>query len=188
MSTARYIQVNVNLSQSQKEKLSKAVHAGTGVSIRLSHEDLSGEHILALTQDQINKMTKAYQNGTGVTVKISKAQLDHNMKVKGGFLPALLGILGSTVLPFLLKSALPALATSALSGASGAAIYVKRGENAYKVVPEGQGLYLRPWNKGSSISASGLYMKQGNGYFDGRGLLLGLDSPFKNIPILGMIL
>ena len=191
----RYINVKVNISQGQKDKISKAAHAGTGVSIRLSHEDLSGDHVLALTQAQINKMTESYQNGTGITVKISKPQLDHNMKVEGGFLPALLGILGSTVLPFLLKSAIPALATGALSGiarasteASGSAIYVKRGENSFKVVPAGQGLYLRPWNKGSSISASGLYVKKGNGYVDGRGLLFGPDSPFKNIPILGMIL
>ena len=30
-------------------------------------------------------------------------------------------------------------------------------------------------------------MKQG-GLYDGRGLILGPNSPFKNIPILGMIL
>ena len=35
---------------------------------------------------------------------------------------------------------------------------------------------------------NGLYlMKQGRLY-DGRGLILGPNSPFKNIPILGMIL
>jgi len=56
-----------------------------------------------------------------------------------------------------------------------------------KVIPAGQGLYLAPWNKGSAVG-SGLYIKTGSGYVDGRGLLLGPNSPFQNIPILGMIL
>ena len=57
-----------------------------------------------------------------------------------------------------------------------------------KVIPAGQGLYLAPWSKGSSISGSGLFMKSGSGYVEGSGLLLGPNSPFQNIPILGMIL
>ena len=140
-------------------------------------------------------MAKVQQNGTGVTIKMSRTQLKNNMRVEGGFLPALLGLLGSTVVPFLVKTALPALATGALSGlastalgSSGAALYIKRGEQAIKVVPAGNGLYLTPWQKGSSVKASGLYMKTGNGFCSGEGLILGPDSPFKNIPILGLLL
>jgi hypothetical protein len=57
----------------------------------------------------------------------------------------------------------------------------------FKVIPAGQGLYLAPWNKGSVVG-SGLYIKCSFGYADGRGLLLGPNSPFQSIPILGMIL
>ena len=214
----RYVNVKVNITQGQMEKIKKAVQGGTGVSIQLSHEDLSGEHVLALTRAQIDKMTKAYNNRTGVVLKLSKTQLVYNTKVEGGFLPALLGFLGSTVAPFLLKSALPALATGALSSiasaatskALGSALYLKKGDHAVKIVPAGQGLYLTPWQKGSSVKASGLYIKTGKGFYRtalhqnkaallrseakakgqiaGEGLLLGPDSPFKNIPILGMIL
>lgn len=192
---SRYTDVKVNLSQGQIDKIKSAIKSGTAVSIQLSHEDFAGDHVLALTQTQINKMAKAFKDGTGVIIKLSKAQLKHNMK--GGFLPALLGLLGSTVAPFLLKTALPALATGALTGlastgvskALGAALYVKRGEGSFKVVPAGKGLYLSPWKKGSSIKGDGLYMKTGKGtYCDGQGLLLGPDSPFKNVPILGLIL
>ena len=192
---SRYTDVKVNLSQGQIDKIKNAIKSGTAVSIQLSHEDFAGDHVLALTQTQINKMAKAFKDGTGVIIKLSKAQLKHNMK--GGFLPALLGLLGSTVAPFLLKTALPALATGALTGlastgvskALGAALYVKRGEGSFKVVPAGKGLYLSPWKKGSSIKGDGLYMKTGKGtYCDGQGLLLGPDSPFKNVPILGLIL
>lgn len=197
-----YTNIKVNVSDLQKDKIRVAFQNGTGVSIKLSHADLSGEpqqHVLALTRAQIKKIAKAYQNGTGAIIKMSKTQLDYNMKVEGGFLPALLGLLA----PFLIKTALPALATGALSGlastgvskALGASVesgtlYVKRGQNGFKVVPAGKGLYLSPWKKGSSIAASGLYMKRGSGYVEtgGEGFLLGPDSPFKNIPILGWIL
>ena len=80
-----YKNARVNISESQIDKIQKAVQAGSQVSIRLKHEDLSGEHILALTQRQINKINKAYENGTGVDLKMSKTQLRHNAKVEGGF-------------------------------------------------------------------------------------------------------
>ena len=57
----RYVNVKVNISEGQKEKIKQAIQVGASVSIRLSHGDLSGEHVLALTQAQINKMTKAVQ-------------------------------------------------------------------------------------------------------------------------------
>ena len=195
---SRYTQVKVNVSKGQLDKIKKASESGNSVSIRLANEDLNGEHILSLTRSQINKMAKAHQSGTGVTIKMSKAQLAHNMKVEGGFLPALLGILGSTVAPFLLKTVAPALATGAISalastGVSKALgsgiIYIKKGDNSFKIVPAGKGLYLSPWKKGSSITASGLYLKTGSGYdATGEGFLLGPDSPFKNIPVLKWIL
>jgi len=72
-----YTNVKVNVSSGQADKIKKAIEAGTEVSIRLSHQDLSGEHVLALTQRQIEKMEKAYQNGTGVVIKMSKTQLQH---------------------------------------------------------------------------------------------------------------
>lgn len=82
--SSRYINVKLNISEGQVEKIKKAIQAGTGVSIRLSHVDLSSfSNVLALTRAQINKITKAYQNGTGVTIKLSKALLSHN--VVGGF-------------------------------------------------------------------------------------------------------
>ena len=198
---SRYTDVRINLSQGQIDKIKKAVQSSTGVSIKLSHADMAASDkanaVLALTQAQVDKMAKAYESGTGTTIKLSKTQLEHNMKVEGGFLPALLGILGSTVAPFLFKTALPALATGALSGlastgiskALGSALYVKRAEGSYKAVPAGKGLYLSPWKKSSSIKGTGLFLKTGRGtYVDGRGFLLGPDSPFKNIPILGAIL
>jgi len=74
---------------------------------------------------------------------------------------------------------------------SSATIYAKRGGRDYKIVPYGQGLYLKQWTgTGSRSIGDGLYVKTGSGQFmkTGKGLILGENSPFKNIPILGWIL
>jgi len=198
---SRYVNVKVHISEGQKEKIKQAIQSGAAVSIRLSHADLSGEHVLALTQAQVNKMAKAYQSGTGMTIKMSKTQLEHNAKVEGGFIGAILPFL-ATAGKFLLSSVLPSLATGLLSGVGSAAgskvvdkisgsgvMYLKKNGMGCKLVPAGQGLYLAPWHKGSAVG-EGLYMKNGSGMYmkTGSGLILGPDSPFKNIPILGMIL
>ena len=74
---SRYTDVKVNISKGQIDKIKRSLEAGVdSVSIRLSHDDMSGEHVLALTlaltHAQINKMAKAYQNRTGVKIKMSK--------------------------------------------------------------------------------------------------------------------
>jgi hypothetical protein len=58
-----------------------------------------------------------------------------------------------------------------------------------KIAKQGNGLYLKPYSSAKMQQVGdGLYMKTGSGFVDGSGLLLGENSPFKNIPILGMIL
>ena len=200
---SRYRSVKVNISEGQVEKIKRAVRAGVdGVSIKFSHDDFSGEHVLALTRGQINKMEKACKSGKGTTIKMSKTQLKYNEKVEGGFIGAILPLL-ATAGKFLLSNVLPGLATGALTGLgsaattkiidkiSGSAIYVKRGGTTCKIVPQGTGLYIKPWpGSGLDGKGDGLYAKTGKGLYakTGKGLILGPDSPFKNIPILGWLL
>src|ERR1043165_457212 len=104
---SRYTNVKVNISEGQEDKIKRALQAKCdGVSIRLSHNDLLGEHVLALTQAQINKMKKAYENGKGVTIKMIKTQLEHYSKVVGGFIGAILPFLAIAG-KFLLSKVLP---------------------------------------------------------------------------------
>ena len=71
----------------------------------------------------------------------------------------------------------------------GNALYLKKGGSVYRIETDGEGLYLGPANgKGFGTVGSGLYLMKQGGLYDGRGLILGPNSPFKNIPILGMIL
>ena len=58
-----------------------------------------------------------------------------------------------------------------------------------QIETDGEGLYLEPASgKGFETVGNGLYLMKQGGLCDGRGLILGPNSPFKNIPILGMIL
>ena len=84
------------------------------MSLRLYHEDLVGNDVIAVTQSQLNRLKKAHEAGKGVTIKMFKSQVAHNMKIQGGFLPLLAG-LACQALPFFTGTILPALGVGALS-------------------------------------------------------------------------
>ena len=113
---ANYVNVKANITGGQKKKLKHAIKANCpDVSIRLGHENLKGNDILAVTESQAKKLAKAYENGGGTTIRMSSRQLKHNTKVEGVFLGLLAG-LAARALPMLAKTVLPALGVGALSG------------------------------------------------------------------------
>ena len=207
---SRYTNIKVNITERQKQLLQNALQANKPISIRFSYDDLcnDGNDILALTNSQKDKIKKAYENGKGVTIKLSKQQLAHNMKVEGGFLAtlaAILPMLAKTVLPAIAKNVLPALGVGALSGlastgvqkALGKGLYLKKGGCVCQLETDGKGLYLgQAPSKTLKSVGDGLYLKSARntqpvwtpGQYDGKGLLLGPDSPFKNIPFLNILL
>ena len=194
---SQYINVKVKISEWQKEKLQHALKANCPtVTIRLNYEDLNGNDILAVTKSQAKKLAKAHEDGKGITIRMVPKQLKHNIKVEGGFLGLLAG-LATKALPMIAKTVLPALGVGALSGlassgvqkAMGNGLYLKKGGLISQVETDGEGLYLKPYKgKGLIGYGDGLYLKQGGKIHDGKGLLLGPNSPFANIPILGAIL
>ena len=190
----RYVNVKVNISEGQKQKLQSALQVGGPVSIRLGHEDLNGEDVLALTKAQVTKIAKAYQGGKGITTKMSKYQLAHNKKVEGGFL-GMLASLAARALPMLAKTVLPALCVGALTGLASSGVqkvmgtgtrdqglYLKKGGCVCQVETDGKGLYLGPVS-GSGFAAvgDGLYLKKGGKLYEGKSLL-------SSIPIVGPFL
>ena len=193
----RYTSVKVNILEGQKEKLQHAIKAGCpAVSIRLGHKDLQINDILAVINSQAKKLAKAHENGKGITIRMSSSQLKHNTKIEGGFLGLLAGLAAKALL-VLAKTVLPALGVAALSGLSstgvqkamGSGLYLKKGGLVSQVETDGHGLYLKPYKgKGLKGYGDGLYLKQGGQLYNGKGLLLGPNSPFANIPILGAIL
>ena len=66
---------------------------------------------------------------------------------------------------------------------------LKKGSGVCRIETDGEGMYLCPTSvKGFDTVGNGLYLMKQGGLYDCRGLILGPDSPFKNFPILGMIL
>ena len=140
------------------------------------------------------------------------------MKIESGILEFLAGLaakalpfLARTVLPTLATGALSgvgsALAQKAANKAMGNSLYLKKGSNIARVETDGQrlylkkgsniarvktdgqGLYLKPYEgSGLGVVGNGLYLKQGGQIISGEGLLLGPNSPLKNMLVLSWLL
>ena len=108
------------------------------------------------------------------------------------FLPALPGLIPfptGTVLPALGVGALSGLVSTGVQKLTGNGLYLKKGSGERRIETDGEELYLEPaCGKGFETVGNGLYLMKQGGLYDDRGLILGPNSPFKNIPILGMIL
>ena len=66
---------------------------------------------------------------------------------------------------------------------------LKKGGRVCQIEIDGRGLYLGPTSgKGFETVGNGLYLIKQARLYDGTRLNLGPNSPFKNIPILGLIL
>ena len=77
------------------------------------------------------------------------------------------------------------MASTGVQKLMGNGLYLKKGGSVCRIETDGEGLYLGPTSgKGFETVGNGLYwMKQG-GLYDGRGLILGPNSPFKICPFL----
>ena len=197
-------QHKVKISEVQKRRLKKAVNNGkklssaTAVILRLKKNELDGDDVLLFTKKQMERLNKAKQAKRGITIKISKHQVKANIRVEGGFL-GMLARLAARFLPSLLSKVAPALlgglATGLISSGvekaiGGHGIFLHKKNHCYKVEPvEGDGLYLYPLPHLDGVDGEGIFLLTNNGtVYDGKGLLLGAASPFKNIPILGWLL
>ena len=87
----------MRISEGQNDKIKKAFESnGKSITIRFKFSDMYGEVVIALTKSQVDRLVEAYEETKGMTIRMSKTQLAHNMKIEGGFLPAL-----SRLIPFL---------------------------------------------------------------------------------------
>ena len=192
----QYYEHRVSISNGQRDKIRKAIESRTGVTIKLANSDLIGDDLLALTKAQTLRLQKALATDKSITIKMSKTQVRKNLQVDGGFLGMFAG-LAARALPFLAKSILPALGIGALTGVANAGVskalgnglYLKKGGNTMRVETDGKGLYLSPASgAGLKKYGDGLYLSQDSGIVEGSGILLGPNSPLKNVPILGWLL
>ena len=88
---------------------------------------------------------EAYEEKKGMTIRMSKTQLAHNMKIEGGFLSVLAGLirfLTGTVLPALGVGALSGLASTGVQKLIGNGLYLKKGSVVCRIETDEEGLYL----------------------------------------------
>ena len=193
-----YTPIKVAIAENQLEKLKTSLNKSSlAVKIRLKPKSSgSGEddqHVLLLTRGQINALERARASGhrNFKTIRLSKNQIKKNLAHEGGFL-SFLARLASKALPSLAKglaSGFVSGASNEVLGKSGDGLYLFKRGHCIRVDPvKGNGLYLRSHTSGDGALGDGLYLKRGNSIHNGEGLILGQNSPFKNIPILGWIL
>ena len=115
----QYNTLNVELSNSQLNKLKSAIKNGTRVTLDLSsnmigdsNDENNFPHTLFLSNTQVSRLRKAFANNSSANVKLSKTQL-HKIGQSGGFLGRLLGPLLKPGLP-LIGNVLKTLAKSIL--------------------------------------------------------------------------
>ena len=105
-SLSSYTEVNVNLSDEDRERLNQAVLAKKPVEITVHYprtkEAIANEMVLPLTKSQAGSLRKAAATRRSAKLKLSKKQTTLLAK-KGGFLPALVPLLAS-VIPAALKA------------------------------------------------------------------------------------
>ena len=182
-----YTPQRVHVPERYHERIKTAITQDSPLPVKL---DLTagGEDLVLLTPGQIIKIERAIQAGKKVmTVRMSRRQVRANVKVEGGFLSMLLR-LASKALPTLLGGLATGLLSAGVEKAVGGnGLYLgKRGYGTAKVdLMEGGGLQMTPVE---TEKHNGLYLKHDGQVYEGKGFLLGKNSPFKNIPILGLIL
>ena len=71
----------------------------------------------------------------------------------------------------------------------GCKIYMQKKGRCFNVRTVGNGIHFSPRPLMAGMHGDhGLFLRVGSSVYDGRGLLLGPQSPFRNIPILGWVL
>ena len=99
----KYNNLNVELSNSQLNRLKPAMKNKTEVVLRLSsniigNNETNFPHELLLTNRQVSSVRKSFANNSSTDIKLSKTQLS-KMIQSGWFLSRLLGPLLKTGLP-----------------------------------------------------------------------------------------
>ena len=136
--------------------------------------------------------------GKRIQIRLSAEQVARNVSYTGGFIGKLASI-AARAIPLVaraLPTILSGLTTGLLSGGINKAIsgkgvgdglYLHEHDKYYRVqMMKGDGLYLAPHPR--FVEGGGLFLKHGADISAGAGLLMGKNSPFKNIPVLGWLL
>ena len=190
-----YTPIKLNVFTDQHDMLKNAVTHQKAASIKLNLEDSGGggggRHTLLLTRGQIAKIERAKL--VGWSIHLSKRHVQANVQHQGGFPLGGLGRKSSSIDTRRTGDGLVSGAVKRAVGGDG--LYLVKSGHCGEVEPvKCNGLYLTPHRGGGGgsllgrVHGDGLYLKRGSTIQEGSGLILGANSPFKNIPILYLLL
>ena len=181
----RYNPYQVYVAPKQEKRLQKAIERKGGASITISFDEPQNETLL-FTKDQIERIERAKLMGKKISIRMSGPQVKANTEHHGGFLWTLAARLAPAILKGVAGAAAAHVASNILSRKKGQGLYLQKNGQCAKVqLVNGGGLYLAPHPR----------LHYGHGLFEtdgsevkGEGLLLGDNSPFKNVPLLDILL
>ena len=185
-----YKPVKVHVPEKVHEKLKSLIVKDKIIPVKIDLRE--GNDILLLTPGQIIKIQNAKIEGKkAIILRFSRKQVRANVQHEGGFLSAIMSV-ASKVLPTLLtglaSGLIGGLAEKAITKSGSGLFLGKRGRGVSEIhLVEGGGLYLSPLFHPEEEDYDGLWMKDGDHTY-GAGLILGKDSPFRNLPLLGWLL
>ena len=133
------------------------------------------------TESQINQINKAYKSGGRLVIKPTRRQIE------GGFLGTLASIGIPIAISLVSKMLGSGLQVDRRGSSNTANVYVPHPPPPLSTHGEGYP-YQSPPFIGSWENPIGMGVKKKNSKSKGKGLLLGKNSPFNSIPILGTIL
>ena len=179
----RYSPIEVNVDDEQEGRLRSAIERKRGVTVRVFLSEPKKKTFL-FTKGQIVKMERARAMGKSfIGIKLSAPQVRANTEHSGGFLWALARAVGPTILKGLASYAASKGVEKLMKKGDG--LFLEKNGHCAKVqMVNGGGLYLNPHPR---FHGQGIFeVKQGE--IKGDGLLFGDNSPFKNVPLLNILL
>ena len=178
-----YSAVEVTVDEKQNEKLRDAIRENKPLSVKVIVSNQLNKKTVLFTPSQIKKIERARLIGkNSISIRMSRKQVQANTQHKGGFIWGLI----SRLAPAVLGGIASGLASKAVSGQG---IYCQKGKVCAEIKPvKAGGLYLSP-HPHLNTQGDGIYVCDGfEARKEGKGLLLGENSPFKNVPLLGLLL
>ena len=182
----------MRISEVQKDKIKKAFESNSKyITIRFKCADVYGEVDVALTKSQAVRIVEAYEDKKGLTIRMSNANsLQRGIRRRiftnvswNDFIPNWNCLASFRIWSFIRSG------EYRVHKIIGKGLHLKKGSGVCRIETNGEGMYLGSASgKGFETVGNGLYLMKQGGLYDGRGLILCPNSPFKNIPIFGMIL
>lgn len=181
----RYSPRDVFVDDVEEDRLKKALSDGVKTfSLKIMLREGKKRPVF-FTDSQIKKIERAVIMGRNcISIRLTRAQLKANTEQTGGFLWTLAKAIGPSILGGIASAVSNKLTHKIMSKKDGSGLYVQKNGHCAKIQPvKGSGLYLSPHPR--MYTGNGVFM---DGQNIGNGLLLGNNSPFKDVPILNLLL